>query len=61
MLMALSPSVVKTLAATPGWVFIPAPTIETFPIDSSVATVIPSSAAIGSSARAPRGCRRAGW
>ena len=50
MLIALSPSVVKTFAATPGWVFIPAPTIETFPIDSSVATVIPSSEAIGSRA-----------
>src|SRR4029079_17780014 len=50
MLMPLSPRVVNTLAATPGWVFIPAPTIDTFPIVSSVATVMPSSAAIGSSA-----------
>src|SRR3954453_6015610 len=50
MLMPLSPSVVNTLAATPGWVFIPAPTIDTFPIDSSVASDIPSSLAIGSSA-----------
>src|SRR4029079_2624888 len=50
MLIALSPSVVKTFAATPGCVFIPAPTIDTFPIVSSVATVIPSSAVIGASA-----------
>src|SRR3954467_4414085 len=50
MLMPLSPSVVNTLAATPGWVFIPAPTIETFPIEGSVASVMPSSDAIGSSA-----------
>src|SRR4029078_6146241 len=50
MLMPLSPRVVNTLAATPGWVFIPAPTIDTLPIDSSVATVMPSSAAMGSSA-----------
>src|SRR3954451_21722758 len=50
MLMPLSPSVVNTFAATPGWVFIPAPTIETLPIDSSVATCMPSSVAMGSSA-----------
>ena len=54
MLIALSPSVVKTFAATPGCVFIPAPTIDTLPIDSSVATVMPSSAAIG----VERGLRR---
>ncbi len=35
MLMPLSPRVLKTFAATPGWVFIPAPTTETFPMDGS--------------------------
>ena len=30
-----SPSAVNALAATPGWLFIPAPTSETFPICSS--------------------------
>src|SRR4051794_35848337 len=38
MLMSLEPRVVKTLAATPGCVFIPAPTIETLPIASSLST-----------------------
>ena len=32
-----SPSTVKVLAATPGWLFIPAPTSDTFPMCSSVA------------------------
>ncbi len=50
MLMPFSPSVVKTLAATPGWDFMPAPTIDTLPIDSSVASSIPSSARSGASA-----------
>ena len=36
MLIPCSPSTVKTLAATPGWLRMPAPTIETLPICSSV-------------------------
>ena len=35
MLMPRSPSVANTLAATPGWERIPAPTIDTFPISGS--------------------------
>ena len=51
MLMPSSPSVENTLAATPGWVFIPAPTIETLPIVSSaVISSMPTSAMSGSSA-----------
>ncbi len=36
MLIPLSPSIWKTFAATPGWLRIPAPTIDTLPIRSSV-------------------------
>ena len=36
MLIPSSPSIWKTLAATPGWLRMPAPTIETLPICSSV-------------------------
>ena len=51
MLIPCSPSTEKTFAATPGWVFMPAPTIETLPISGSVPTlVIPSSATRGASA-----------
>ena len=51
MLMPASPSTVNTVAATPGWLRMPAPTIETFPIDSSAATCsIPSSPTSASSA-----------
>ena len=51
MLMPASPSTVKTVAATPGWLRIPAPTIETLPIDSSAATSsMPSSPTSASSA-----------
>src|SRR4028119_1730147 len=32
------PSTVNVFAATPGWLFIPAPTSDTFPISASVAT-----------------------
>ena len=50
-----SPSTVKVLAATPGWLFIPAPTSETFPIRASVAiSPMPSSATSGSSASRAR-------
>ena len=38
MLIPFSPSVWKTFAATPGWLRIPAPTIETLPIRSSVSS-----------------------
>ena len=38
MLIPDSPSVSKTFAATPGWLRMPAPTIETLPICSSVCT-----------------------
>jgi hypothetical protein len=38
MLTSASPSTVSALAATPGWLFIPAPTSDTFPIWSSVWT-----------------------
>src|SRR4051794_11332529 len=56
MLMPWSPSVEKTLAATPGCDFMPAPTIETLPISGSSRTpLIPTSAATGSiAARASR-------
>ena len=56
MLMLLAPRTVKTFAATPGWDFIPAPTIDTLPIASSVSTSIPSS--VGD--RLQRGARRRG-
>ena len=36
MLIPASPRVWKTFAATPGWLRMPAPTIETLPICSSV-------------------------
>ena len=55
-----SPSTVKVLAATPGWLFIPAPTTDTFPIRSSDwMAPKPSSASSGSSASraAPRSSR----
>ena len=38
MLTPASPSTVNVFAATPGWLFIPAPTSETFPIAGSVTT-----------------------
>ena len=38
MLIPFSPRVWKTFAATPGWLRIPAPTIETLPIRSSVSS-----------------------
>ena len=46
-----SPSTVNVLAATPGWVLIPAPTSETFPMPGSVAiSPMPSSPTSGWSA-----------
>ena len=45
MLIAFSPSTWKTFAATPGWLRIPAPTIETLPIASSVEMSSPTSRA----------------
>ena len=51
MLISSSPSVEKTFAATPGWLFIPAPTTDTFPISGSSATArMPWPATTGSSA-----------
>src|SRR5215204_2400361 len=51
MLIPSSPRVEKTLAATPGWDFMPAPTTETLPIAGSSATAaMPTSATTGSSA-----------
>src|SRR5918999_695439 len=51
MLTSASPSTVRARAATPGWLFIPAPTSETFPMCSSVwMPPKPSSAWNGSSA-----------
>ena len=38
MLISFSPRVRKTFAATPGWLRIPAPTIETLPTSGSVST-----------------------
>ncbi len=38
MLIPCSPSVVNTSRATPGWLFIPAPTTETLPMSGSVWT-----------------------
>ncbi len=60
MLILCSPSVSNTLAATPGWLRMPAPTIETLPIRSSLripAETSPS-AAIVCSARRGRRARR---
>ena len=60
MLIISSPSVVNTLAATPGCDFIPAPTTDTFPISGSSATArMPWPSISGSSAsRAARRSER---
>src|SRR4051812_21051835 len=55
MLISCSPSVRKTVAATPGWLFMPAPTIETLPMEGSVWTSANAWPVSGSSvARAAR-------
>src|SRR5215212_6842979 len=54
MLILFSPSTRKTLAATPGWLRIPAPTIETLPIDWSVSMPISESSSRIASTAASR-------
>src|SRR6476646_6591833 len=54
MLIPFSPRVRKTLAATPGWLRIPAPTTETLPTRSSVCSVSEISSPPSASAAACR-------